>query len=434
MARHFLLLYAAIVATLAALSWGQERLWEAYGRDGRIQPDARETALASLVEDQIRTVPASERSAYVAQLAQRTGLDLELFERDELAGAHTLARLAQGAPARMRDSDGRTWMLHALGQSGHVLALRYESDPPQPRTEFEWALAFAFYAAIALVIMAWIWPLTRDLRALERATTRFGDRNWTFDAVVSPRSPVHGLAEAFRRMAGRIDALIRSHRDLSNAMSHEIKTPLSRMRFEIEAARSSADAGAIRARLDNLDADVSELNAFVDATLEYAILERAEMALNLAEHDFAAIVAGVTDAVRRTTRPGLEWLCEAAQPARVVCDAHLMETVLRNLLYNASRYAASAIRVSFAMEPAGQCRLCVEDDGPGVAETDRERVFESFVQLDRAAGSKTGFGLGLAIVARAVEWHGGRVAVSRSTLGGASFTASWPAAPPGYAP
>ena len=433
MARHFLLLYLLIVATLAVLSWGQDRLWEAYGRDRDAQPDAHETALAALVEDHLRAVPSSERSAYVAQLARRTGLDLELFDHDELAGAQSLRRLAHGQPARMKGADGRTWMLHSLRDEGQVVALRYDAAPAQPRTGFEWALAFVFYAAIALVIMAWIWPLTRDLRALERATTRFGDRNWTFDAVVSPGSPAHGLAEAFRRMAARIDALIRSHRDLSNAMSHEIKTPLSRMRFEIEAARSSEDAAAVAAHLDNLDADVSELNAFVDATLEYAVLERAEMALNLGEHDFAAIVAGVTEGVRRSVRAGLDWRCEAAQPARIVCDAHLMETVLRNLLYNASRYAASAVRVSFAIEQDGQCRLCVEDDGPGVAETDRERVFASFVQLDRAHGPKTGFGLGLAIVARVVEWHGGQVAVSRSSLGGASFTARWPAAQPGSA-
>jgi two-component system OmpR family sensor kinase len=429
MARQFLQLYLLIVATLAALSWGQDRLWEAYGREAGPQPHARDAALAALIEDQIRTVAPGARSAYVAQLARRTGLDLELFNRDELAGTQTLRTLASGLPARMSGADGRTWMLHNLGAEGQVLALRYDAEPPPARTGLEWALAFAFYAAIALVIMTWIWPLTRDLRTLERATTRFGDRNWTFDAHVSPSSPVHALAEAFRRMAARIDELIRSHRDLSNAMSHEIKTPLSRMRFEIEAARSSAGPEELAASLDNLDADVSELNAFVDATLEYAVLERAEMALNLAEHDFAALAAGVTEDVQRSARAGLEWRCETVQPARIVCDAHLMETVLRNLLYNASRYAASAVTVSFAIGAQGECRLCVEDDGPGVADADRERVFESFVQLERPGGPRKGFGLGLAIVARVVEWHGGRIEVSRSSLGGAAFTARWPAAP-----
>ena len=89
--------------------------------------------------------------------------------------------------------------------------------------------------------MVWLWPMTRDLRTLERSTVRFGDRNWSFDASIAKRSPVYPLAAAFRRMAARIDGLIGSHKDMSNALSHEIKTPLARMRFEIELARVAAD-------------------------------------------------------------------------------------------------------------------------------------------------------------------------------------------------
>ena len=74
----------------------------------------------------------------------------------------------------------------------------------------------------------------------------------------------------------------------------------------------------------------------------------------------------------------------------MLCDAHLMETVLRNLLYNALRYARQEIRVSFTIEPDSRYRLCVEDDGPGIPEADRQRVFGSFVQLDHAGKHKAG--------------------------------------------
>jgi len=102
-----------------------------------------------------------------------------------------------------------------------------------------------------------------------------------------------------------------------------------------------------------------------------------------------------------------------------------METVLKNLLYNASRYARRSIDVTFTCD-AGLNRLLVDDDGPGIPEADRQRVFDSFVQLDRTAGRKTGFGLGLAIVKRAIEWHGGQVSVTESPLGGARFCVVWP--------
>jgi signal transduction histidine kinase len=107
---------------------------------------------------------------------------------------------------------------------------------------------------------------------------------------------------------------------------------------------------------------------------------------------------------------------------------HLFETVLKNLLYNASRYASSRINVTFASRE-GSNELLVEDDGPGIPAQERSRVFQSFVQLDPAAGKKVGYGLGLAIVKRAVEWHGGQVHIAASPLGGALVCASWPVAP-----
>jgi len=123
-------------------------------------------------------------------------------------------------------------------------------------------------------------------------------------------------------------------------------------------------------------------------------------------------------AVKRDARPDILINAHVQSDAdQVRCDVHLFETVLKNLLYNATRYARHEIR------------LLVDDDGPGVPEQDRQRVFESFVQLDRAAGRKTGFGLGLAIVKRAMDWHGGDVAISQAPLGGARFCATWPAEP-----
>src|SRR5262249_12876606 len=112
----------------------------------------------------------------------------------------------------------------------------------------------------------------------------------------------------------------------------------------------------------------------------------------------------------------------------IVCDVHLFETVLRNLLYNASRYARSRIGVTFTCGN-GLNQLAVEDDGPGIPEQDRSRVFQSFVQLDARPGKKVGYGLGLAIVKRAIEWHGGDVCVAESALGGAQVRAHWPVAP-----
>lgn len=428
MARHFLQLYLSIVLTLAAVSWGQERLWQAYAASAQ-PPGANppQAAVLAVLDQQLRSVPGERRASAVAELAHRTGLDLELLESQDIAGAGGISSLTRGRPVLMDGADGRAWILQRLENDERVLAFRFAADESQ-RGVLDRALVFVFYAAIALVIMLWLWPMTRDLRALERSTVQFGDPNWGFDAKIGPRSPIYPLAQAFRRMAIRIDGLIGSHKDMSNALSHEIKTPLARMRFEIELARTAADREALMRHLDHLNTDITELNAFATATLEYAMLERAEVALNVAQHDFTAIVPALAESVKRSARPDLAIECEIDTYAtRVVCDVHLIETLLRNLLYNAIRHADRRIRVTFRLAGKSSYRLSVEDDGPGIPEADRERVFGSFVQLGRQSGEKVGFGLGLAIVRRIVEWHGGSAKVDRATLGGARFVIEWAA-------
>jgi two-component system, OmpR family, sensor kinase len=427
MARHFLQLYLLIVITLAAVSWGQGRLWETYSAQqdgGAIAESKAQAAALTIVDEQLRGVPRADRQKFVADLAKRTAVDLELFESRDIAGDDTLSRLARGDVAYMRAAD-KEWLLKRLTDDDRVLAFRYAA-PAVQRSLLDWTLAFIFYAAIALVIMTWLWPLTRDLRQLERSTTSFGNRNWVFDPRIGVRSPIYRLAEAFRRMAARIDSLIGSQKDMSNAMSHEIRTPLARMRFEIEMARSSADSARLAMHLNNINGDIAELDAFVKATLDYAILDRAEVALNLGEHDLTSMLPALVEAIKRDARADLTFRCEvSAKSTHVTCDAYLMETVVRNLLYNAVRYARSQIGVTFFIRPDGVYNLRVDDDGPGIAPADRERVFDSFVQLDDPVRRKTGYGLGLAIVKRVVEWHGGKVSVSKSALGGAGFSITW---------
>ncbi|HEY5808365.1 MAG TPA: ATP-binding protein [Povalibacter sp.] len=428
MTRHFLQLYLLIVLTLAAVSWGQERLWQMYGQQSAADIAAENPAQAALlrvVESQLHSLPAEQRSPFIHTLARDSGVDVELFALKDVTG-DAQASLARGEPGYMSGSDGRAWVLKRIGDDGSVLAFRFNAHEPR-RGVLDWSLAFIFYAAIALVIMMWLWPLRRDLRQLEQSTSTFGDGNWQFNTSISSRSQVHPLAEAFKRMATRIDGLVRSQRDLSNAMSHEIKTPLARMRFDVEMARTATEPAKVAEHLDSINTNIAELNSFVTATLDYAILERAEVALNITPHDLTQILPAMTEAVRRGSRTELRITCEVDPAATAVfCDAHLMETVLRNLLHNALRYAKQELRVTFQLTTAASAQLCVADDGPGIPVADRERVFGSFVRLDQPEHDKGGFGLGLAIVKRMMEWHGGSASVGESPLGGARFCVEWP--------
>ena len=179
--------------------------------------------------------------------------------------------------------------------------------------------------------------------------------------------------------------------------------------------------------LSHIKADITAINDLVSATLKYAILERADLSLNIGTHNFTTLLPAITESVRNDVRPGIQIHARLrGETDNVICDLHLVETVVKNLLYNAARYAKREVRLSFTVED-GVNQLLVDDDGPGIPEKDRHRVFDSFVQLEPAGADKSGFGLGLAIAKRAIEWHRGEVSVAASPLGGARICAVWPA-------
>ena len=422
MVRHFLGLYLLIVLTLAAVSWGQDKLLQAYGARDLSDDRALAGALAA-VESRLRSTPVAEWKHSVAGISAETSGSFELFAATDIAGRETLDKLKHGKIAYMQAAAGEVWALKELNDD-YVLAFR--SQAPEALGPLDWMITLLFYAAMALVIMIWIWPLTRDLRALEKSAARFGNKNWVFDAHIKPSSQIYALAETFRKMAARIDGLIASHKDMSNAVAHEIKTPLSRMQFEIELAQRAKSPAEVQTSLGNIKADMAAINDLVSATLNYAILERADLSLNIGTHNFTVLLPAITEYVRNDARPDIHMCAELrGDTDNVVCDLHLMETVVKNLLYNAARYAKREVHLAFTVQD-GLNQLLVDDDGPGIPEKDRHRAFDSFVQLESPRTNKTGFGLGLAIVKRAIEWHNGKVLIAKSPLGGARICAVWP--------
>lgn len=424
MTRHFLGLYVLIVATLAVVSWGQDRILASYGSSG-VPADKSVRVAAAALGARLHAVPPAQWRNIVSDLSSQSGVDIELFTTADIAGKETLQKLARGDTVYMQGSKGRIWSLRRVDDANIVA---FESTVPSThRSALDWLLTLSFYAAMALVLMLWIWPLARDLRDLERAAARFGDRNWSFESRIKPHSQIYPLAQTFRRMAERIDRLIGSHKDMSNAVSHEIKTPLARMQFEIELAQQARSRAEIELPLRNIKADIEAIDGLVRATLEYAILDRADVTLNIGPHDFTILVPAIADSVMRDTRHEVLIGTQVQEDAhQVLCDVHLMESVLRNLLYNAVRYAKREVAVTFRREASGY-ELLVEDDGPGIPESERERVFDSFVQLERdSSRKKKNYGLGLAIVKRAVEWHHGGVSIASSKLGGARVCITWP--------
>jgi signal transduction histidine kinase len=303
----------------------------------------------------------------------------------------------------------------------------------------EWVGAYEYAAVyymllVALVTLAmcailwrWMRPLWRDLEALTAATARIGRGDFAARAEVGRASLLAPIAQAFNNMSARVQALLRSHRDLEQGVAHELRTPLAQLRFDLELARSAATSPEREERFASAARDVVDLEELVGELLLLAALREAPP---YAPSEVAA--APLLDEVLRRARDemraaGREVAIEAPEdlPASVRCDGKYLARALINVLRNAAKYARS--RVALTIERSdGRTVINIDDDGPGVPPAERQRLFEPFTRVEGSRGRDSGgVGLGLAIVKSIAEWHGGQALITDSPLGGARVTITW---------
>ncbi len=287
---------------------------------------------------------------------------------------------------------------------------------------------FASLVALALLIAAAAWPLARGVtRRLERLTTSvraFGAGDLAARADASGQGEIAALAAAFNASAERIERLIASQRGLLAGASHELRSPLARVRVaaELIGAENAPPARneALRAQLAR---DIAQLDAAVEELLAVSRLDL----LGSADH---ALVDVLALAAEEAARAGIE---ASGAPAQLLGDARSLRHLLRNLIANAERHAAGAeLRVrAEPLDPArpeSGARFVVEDAGPGIAEADRARIFQPFAK--GAAASADGAGLGLAIARQIARHHGGELSYAPRADGGSVFTATLPGRAP----
>ena len=262
-----------------------------------------------------------------------------------------------------------------------------------------------FYASILLIVGLWLRPLLTDLRVLTEASQKFAsDYREPLDTA-HRTTQLRSLARNLDDMSARVSQLIQSQKEMTAALSHEMRTPLARVRFAVAVLEGEVDE-RLHLQLRAVSDDVKQIDDLISDMLDYARLDHPGVRM---ECQSVAIA------------PWLRQVLASARPTSVVLNVRhegieslwmeprLMELALSNLLANALRYARRTVSIEMAREN-GLCRLVVEDDGEGIPETHRAQVFHAFTRLDTSRNRETGgFGLGLAIVARIATLHRGRV-------------------------
>lgn len=348
--------------------------------------------------------------------------------RRVLAHLHRLQRAPPGArlrPPIFLPDGHRMWLVPDF--QGVTLA-RFLS---RPRVIEVPLLVAALAAGLVCLLLAHY--LAAPIERLRRATLAYAAGD--FSQRVGPslgarRDEIVDLAHALDFMAERLDALLRSQKELLRDVSHELRSPLARVHAALGLARQHA-GGAATAELDRIEHETERLGDLIGQILSLSRLDSGAGPAVREPVALEELLREVTqDAALEAEARGCAVRVRGALDGAIVTgDPMLLHSALDNVLRNAVKHAppGTEVEVVLALEPSG-CRIEVHDQGPGVPEDMLPRIFEPFVRVgearDRASG---GYGLGLAIAKRALQTHDGRIAAKNRSGGGLSVVLYLPA-------
>jgi signal transduction histidine kinase len=432
----YLRIYLTVVAALLLFALGAGALFQREVQQERArnehQAGERIAAWGELIQRSLppADAPAEEQAQALREWAQRLRLAIALDAPDGTRVGASDAYLrrsadsgARGFPVRLED--GRTlWVLR-----GPMQALRDGARPgppgapPLPPPWLRGAGLAALLVLLFLAVAAGAYPvvrrLTRRLESLKQGVERFGAGALGQRVDASGRDEVAAVAASFNQAAERIEALVGSHKSLLANASHELRSPLARLKMALSLMEETSDAAQRERLAREIRTNIGELDTLVEEVLMASRLDA--QAASFAPQPVELIALAAEEAAQL----GAELQTDEAQLV-VPGDERLLRRALRNLLENARRYGGSEVTLAAARE-GGHALLRVCDRGPGVPQALRERIFEPFFRLPGHAEREGGVGLGLALVKQIAQRHGGSVRCEPREGGGSCFVLSLPA-------
>ncbi|MCP5078807.1 MAG: two-component sensor histidine kinase, partial [Psychromonas sp.] len=313
-----------------------------------------------------------------------------------------------------------------VDNSNKAIVLGPFSPPVVDKVMYMLSIYYLAFGLILLVpIIIWLVPAWRSMVTLNSAAQLFGQGKFETRGKLIRFSQLNHLSKTFNTMAEKIQRLISSHKNLTNAVSHELRTPIARIEFNLELLRNTTSDGYQLKQLDNIEGSLNELNSLVSEMLTHARFDRETPPLTFERVELNHWIQQELQ-LWQTANPDMEISVIDNGSCDSTIERFFMSRALSNLVRNAIAYGRNRIEVSYQATATGW-QLCINDDGDGIPESARDKVFDPFYREDESRNlQKGGTGLGLAIVKQIMEWHGGAASVDTSPLGGARFKLYWP--------
>ena len=433
----YLRIYLTVVAALALFALVSGWLVQSHFEDQRTRVEGalrdRAEAWGDLLERSLpaANAPAADQIAALRDWSQRLRLPMALDDAagQRLGASESFLRREYDRPAdpprvqSIRFDDGRTlWVPRGNpnrqpppGMRGGEMRPPWLGQRPWPDGVGLALLLVVLFVAVAGAAWPVVRGLTRRLEALKQGVEAFGGGDLQRRVAEDGRDEVAAVGASFNRAATRIEALLRSHQSLLTNASHELRSPLARLKMAVALVEDASPAQRLSLRQE-IDTNIRELDALVE---EILLSGRLDAAAGIERREPVELLALAAEEAAR--------IGAAAQgdDVQVSGDERLLRRALRNLLENARRYGGDEVHAEVQARGARvELRVC--DRGPGVPAIYRERVFEAFFRLPGHAEREGGVGLGLSLVRQIAQRHGGSVRCEPREGGGSCFVLSLP--------
>ncbi|PZP31243.1 MAG: two-component sensor histidine kinase [Roseateles depolymerans] len=445
----YIRIYLTLVALLLAFAFGSAWLFQRHIEQERgnveIAAGERLAAMAALLKLALpgADAPVSAQAEAFIDWGQRLRMPLAM----EDARGHRIA--ATPAFLRRVDEPGAVVISAPIGDGRSVETVRSIRPPPQaigpnarppgarpedspwggpwfsrqpvvpgaPAVSTLAIVLILLFVGVAAGAFPVVRGLTRRLEALKRGVEKFGAGQLGLRVDDSGRDEVAALASSFNQAADRIETLLRSHQTLLANASHELRSPLARLKMAFAMLEDASPAQRDKLAVE-IHANIAELDALVEEVLLASRLEAGSAVGEVHPVDLLALGAEESARAEASFEPEVDL-------ARVQGEERLLRRGLRNLLENARRYGGPDVSLQL-LAVADGFDLVVADRGPGVPEDMRERIFEPFFQLPGHAEMAGGVGLGLSLVKQIAERAGGSVRCEPREGGGSRFVLHLP--------
>ncbi|WP_293763211.1 ATP-binding protein [uncultured Paraglaciecola sp.] len=415
-------LIVAILTAIIFLGWGLDTFFNEYQE----QKDTDEySAYRKIIAPLANTLDKTDNFAqFVTTWQNQNQQQLTLTPLAEFPLPASLRdNFSQGEPLVLESEELITVNQLLLSQQ-QVLTLNIQQQSKQEgNLTLQVALTTVFYAGILLCVFIWLYPLIKRLRLLRSTAKNFGEGDFSERIHISSTSYIVDIENEFNRMAEKIETLVEDNKLLSNAVSHDLRTPLARLRFGIEALSETNKPETKEKYIQHLSQDIQEMENLVGVLLDYARLDQKMINVERLPLNLNTLIEGCARNLTSSDSSAVSIDVSGLSKIQIIIDGNenYLSMLINNLLSNAQRYAVKHVRIT-TKQTTTSLIMCVSDDGPGIPVEKRGEIFKPFIRGENQIEQK-GYGMGLAIVARIAVWHGAHVVISQSDeLGGAKFT------------